>query len=57
MVFKFTFDVGNDTTVHDVHTYTVAFSPSVLIECSICSYHQTPTRTPREWLKQTINGR
>ena len=45
-VWKFTHVVENDTTVHDVHTYTVAFSPSVLIKCSICPYHQTLTRTP-----------
>ena len=38
--------VDNDTTVHDVHTYAVAFSPSVLIKCGICPYHQTLTRTP-----------
>ena len=38
-VFKSTLVVDNDTTVHDVHTCTVAFSPSVLIKCSICSYH------------------
>ena len=38
---KFTYVVDNDTTVHDVHTYTVAFSPSVLIKSSICPYHQT----------------
>ena len=29
-LLKFTYVVDNDTTVHDVHTYTVAFSPSVL---------------------------
>ena len=34
-MLKFTHVVDNDTTVHDVHTYTVAFSPSVLIKCSI----------------------
>ena len=33
-------------TVHDVHTNTVAFSPSVLIKCSICPYRQTLTSTP-----------
>ena len=38
-VLKSTLVVDDDTTVHDVHTYTVAFSPSVLIKCSICSYH------------------
>ena len=36
---KSTFVVDNATTVHDVHTYTVAFSPSVLTKCSICSAH------------------
>ena len=25
--------------MHDVHTYTVAFSPSVLIKCSVCLNH------------------
>ena len=45
-VLKFTHVVDNDTQVHDVHTYTAAFSPSVLIKCSICPYHQTLTRTP-----------
>ena len=45
-VLKFTHVVDNDTTVHDVFTYTIAFSPSVLIKCSICPYHQTVTRTP-----------
>ena len=30
-----------------VHTYTVLFSPSDLIKCSICLYHQSLTRTPR----------
>ena len=28
-------------TVHDVRTNTVSCSPSVLIKCSICPYHQT----------------
>ena len=50
-LLKFTLVVDNDTTVHDVHTDTVAFSSSVPIMCSICSYHQTLTRTPHEWLK------
>ena len=45
-VLKFTFVVDNDTTVHDVRTYTVVFSPSVLIKCRTCPYHQTLTRTP-----------
>ena len=38
------------TSMHAVHTHTVAFSPSVLIKCSIFPYHQTLTRTP--WLAQ-----
>ena len=46
-VYKSTHVVDNDTTVHDVHTNTVTFSPSVLIKCSICLYHQTLTRTSR----------
>ena len=45
-VLKPTHVLDNDTTVHGEHTKTVAFSPSVLIKCSICSYHQTLTRTP-----------
>ena len=45
-VLKFASVVDKDTTVHDVHTYIVAFSPSVLIKCRICSYHQTLTLTP-----------
>ena len=45
-VLKFTSVVGNDTTVHDVHTNTGAFSPSILIKCGICPHHQTLTRTP-----------
>ena len=53
-VLSFTHVVDNDTTVHDVHTHTVAFSPSVLIKCIICSKHQTLTRTPHEWLKETV---
>ena len=44
-VLKFTSVGDNDTTVHDVHTYTVAFSSSVLNECRICPYHQSLTRT------------
>ena len=32
--------------MHDVHTNTVAFSPSVLVKCSICSHHPL-TRTLR----------
>ena len=45
-MLTFTHVVDTDTTVHDVHIYTVAFSPSVLIKCSICPYHQTLTHTP-----------
>ena len=30
--------VDNDASLHGVHTDTVAFSPTVLIKCSICSY-------------------
>ena len=37
-VLKLTSVFDNDTTVHDVHTYTVAFSPSVLIQCDISSF-------------------
>ena len=55
VVLKFTLVFDNDTTVHDVHTYTVAFSPPALIKCSICSYHPL-TRTPHGWLKKTIHG-
>ena len=39
-------------SAHNVHTNTVAFSPSVLIKCSICSDH--PLK--RERLKKTIHG-
>ena len=56
ILLEFTLVVENDTTLHDVHTYTVALSPSVLTKCSIFSHHQTLTRTPHEWLKKTING-
>ena len=56
VLLEFTLVVDNDTTLHGVHAYTVAFSPSVLIECGICSYHQTLTRTPQEWLKKAIHG-
>ena len=51
--FRLVFD--NDTTVHAVHTCTVAFSPSVLIKCSICPYHQTLTCT--QWLAQKNGSR
>ena len=53
-VLKFTYVVDNDTTVHGVHTNTVAFSPSVLIKCSICSGHPL-THAPHERLKKTIH--
>ena len=46
MVFKSTLVVDKDTTVHGVHTNTVAFSLSVLTKCSVCSYHP-PMRTLR----------
>ena len=39
LLLKSTLVADNDTTVHGVHTNTVAFSPSVLIKCSICSNH------------------
>ena len=38
-VLKSTLVVDNDTTVHGVHTNTVASSPSVLIKCSLYSSH------------------
>ena len=38
-VLKSTLVVDNDTKVHGVCTNRVAFSPSVLIKCSIFSYH------------------
>ena len=43
---------GDQTAVAD----TVAFSPSVLVKCSLCSCHQTHTRTLHGWLKKTIHG-
>ena len=43
---KLTLVVDGEVTVHGLHTDTVAFSPPVLIKCSICSDHQTLTRTP-----------
>ena len=36
-VLKCTLTVVNDTTVHGVHADTVAFTPSLLIEWSVCS--------------------
>ena len=55
VVLKSTLVVDHDTTVHGVHADTVAFSLSVLIKCSFCSYHQSLTRTPHQWLKKTIH--
>ena len=55
-LLKFTPVVVNDTTLHGVHTDTTAFSPSVLIMCTICSYQQSLTRTPHEWLQKAIHG-
>ena len=54
---KFTFVVNSDTQLHGVHTDTVAFSPSVLIKCSICSCRQSLTRTPHEGLKKTVQDK
>ena len=38
-VFESTLVGDNDTAVHGVHSNTVAFSPSVLMKCGICSYN------------------
>ena len=54
-VLKFTLVVGHDTTLHGVHTDTVGFSLCGLIKCSVCSHHQSLTRTPDERLKKTIH--
>ena len=54
---KFTLVFNNDTPLHGVHTNTVAFSPSVLIKCSICSCRQSLTRTPHEGLKKTVQDK
>ena len=55
---KFTFVVDNGTTLHGVYADAVAFSPTLLIKCSICSYYyQSLTRTPPEWLEQTIHDK
>ena len=51
-VLKFTVVVDDDTTLHDEHTDKVAFSPTVLIKCSICSCSHSLTRTPLEWLEK-----
>ena len=56
-VLKLTLVVDNDTTLHGAYTDTVAFILSVLIKCSICSYHQLVTRTPHEWLKKSIHDK
>ena len=53
---KITLLVDNDTKLHGVQTDTVAFSPSVMIKCSISSSHQSLTRTPHEWLMKTIHS-
>ena len=45
--------VDNDTTRHDVHTYTVAFSPSALIKYLFLS---SDTDALRDWLKKAIHG-
>ena len=45
----------NDTTLHGVHTDTVAFSPRVLIICCICSDPLSLARVALEWLKKTIH--
>ena len=44
--------VDNDTTLHGVHTDTIAFSSSVQMKCSICFCHQSLTRAPHECLKK-----
>ena len=57
-LLKFTLVVDNDrTSLHGVHTDTVAFSPSVLIKCSICSCCWSLWCTPHEWLKKTIHDK
>ena len=42
---KFALVVDNDSTFHGVHADRVASSPSVLVKCISCSYHQSLTRT------------
>ena len=54
-LLKITFVVDNGTTLHCVHTDTVAFSPTLLIKWSVCSYPHSLTRTPHEWLKAQEN--
>ena len=57
-VLKSTLVFDSDTTVHDVHTCTVAFSPTVPDQVSylfLSSVSDTDVRTPREWLKKTIH--
>ena len=39
--------VDNDTTLHGVHTDTVAFNPTVLIKCSMCSCPVTDAHSAR----------
>ena len=55
LLLKFTLVVDNDTTLNGAQTDTVAFSPTALIKCSICSYPQSLTRTPPEWLKKSLH--
>ena len=40
-LLKFTLVVVSDTTLHDMQSHTIAFSPSVLIKCCICSYYRS----------------
>ena len=56
-VLKFTLVVDNDTTLHGGRTDTVAFSPTVPIECSVCSHPHALTHTSLEWLKKTIHDK
>ena len=54
---KFTLVVDKDTTGHGVPTNIVAFSPTILIKCAVCSYPHLLTRTSLEWLKKAIHDR
>ena len=36
---------------------TVTFSPTVLTMCSMCSHSHSLSRTPLEWLKETIHDK
>ena len=49
--------VDSDTTLYGVQKDTVAFSSSVLIKRTICSYQQSLTLTPHEWLRKTIHDK